>query len=39
MMVQAVLSNRDHQEYDMATIPFPIHRDQYTHSMALLKAN
>ena len=38
MMVQAVLSNRDHLEYGVATIPFPIPRDQYAHCMELLAA-
>ena len=38
MMVQAVLSNRDHLEYGVATIPFPIPRDQYAHCMKLLEA-
>ena len=35
MMFQAVLSNRDHPEYGVATIPFPIPRDQYTYCMEL----
>ena len=38
MMVQAVLSNRDHLEYGVATIPFPIPRDQYAHCMERLEA-
>ena len=38
MMVQAVLSNRDHLEYGVTTIPFPIPRDQYAHCMELLEA-
>ena len=38
MMFQAVLSNRDHPEYGVATIPFPIPRDQYAHCMELLEA-
>ena len=38
MMLQAVLSNRDHQEYGVATIPFPIPHDQYAHCMELLEA-
>ena len=38
MMFQAVLSNREHPEYGVATIPFPIPRDQYAHCMELLKA-
>ena len=38
MMFQAVLSNRDHPEYGVATIPFPIPHDQYPHCMELLEA-
>ena len=38
MMFQAVLSNREHPEYGVATIPFPIPRNQYTHCMELLEA-
>ena len=38
MMFQAVLSNREHLEYGVATIPFPIPRDQYAHCMELLEA-
>lgn len=38
MMFQAVLSNRDHLEYGVATIPLPIPRDQYTYCMDLLEA-
>ena len=38
MMFQAVLRNRDHLEYGVATIPFPIPRDQYAHCMELLEA-
>ena len=33
-----MLSNRDHLEYGVATIPFPIPRDQYAHCMELLEA-
>ena len=33
MMMQAVLSNPSHPEYGVATIPFPIPRDQYAHCM------
>ena len=32
-MIQAVLSNPSHPEYGVATIPFPIPRDQYAHCM------
>ena len=38
MMFQAVLSNRDHPEYGVATIPFPIPHDQYAYCMELLEA-
>ena len=37
-MIQAVLSNPSHPEYGVATIPFPIPRNQYTHCMELLEA-
>ena len=37
-MMQAVLSNPSHPEYGVATIPFPIPRDQYAHCMELLEA-
>ena len=37
-MVSAVLSNPGHPEYGVATIPFPISRDQYTYCMDLLEA-
>ena len=38
MMIQAVLGNPNHPEYGVATIPFPIPRDQYAHCMELLEA-
>ena len=38
MMIQAVLSNPKHPEYGVATIPFPIPRDQHAHCMELLEA-
>ena len=38
MMIQAVLGNPNHPEYGVATIPFPILRDQYAHCMELLAA-
>ena len=38
MMFQAVLSNRTHPEYGVATIPFPVPHDQYAHCMELLEA-
>ena len=37
-MIQAVLSNPSHPEYGVATIPFPIPRDQYARCMELLEA-
>ena len=37
-MMSAVLSNPSHPEYGVATIPFPIPRDQYAHCMELLEA-
>ena len=37
MMIQAVLSNPNQPEYGVATIPFPIPRDQYAHCMELLE--
>ena len=38
MMIRAVLSNPSHPEYGVATIPFPIPRDQYAHCVELLEA-
>ena len=38
MMFQAILSNPSHQEYGVATIPFPIPHDQYAHCIELLEA-
>ena len=38
MMIRAVLVNSNHPEYGVATIPFPIPRDQYAHCMELLEA-
>ena len=38
MIIQAVLSNPSHPEYGVATIPFPIPRDQYAHCMEMLEA-
>ena len=37
-MFQAVLSNPDHPDYGVATIPFPIPHEQYAHCMELLEA-
>ena len=38
MMIQVVLGNPHHPEYGVATIPFPIPRDQHAHCMKLLEA-
>lgn len=38
MMFQAVLSNRDHPEYGVTTISFPIPRDHYAYCIELLDA-
>ena len=37
-MIQAVLSNKDHPEYDVVTVPFPIKRDEYDHYIGLVEA-
>lgn len=37
-MMQVVLGNADHPEYGVATIPFPIPRDQYDHCMEMMEA-
>ena len=37
-MMEAVLSNADHPEYGVATIPLPIPRNQYDHCVALVEA-
>ena len=37
-MMQAILSNPNHPEYGVATIPFPIPHDQYAHCIELLEA-
>ncbi len=37
-MMNAVLSNPNHPEYGVATIPFPISHDQYAYCMELLEA-
>ena len=36
--MQVVLGNRDHPEYGVATIPFPIPREEYDHCIKLLAA-
>ena len=38
IMMSAVLSNPDHPEYGVATIPFPILHDQYAYCVELLEA-
>lgn len=38
VMIEAVLSNADHPEYGVATIPLPIPREQYDHCVELLEA-
>ena len=37
-MMEAVLSNADHPEYGVATIPLPIPKEQYDHCVELLEA-
>lgn len=37
-MMSVVLSNPNHPEYGVATIPFPIPHDQYAYCMELLEA-
>ena len=37
-MIRAVLSNPNHPKYGVATIPFPIPRDQYAYCIELLEA-
>lgn len=38
MQFQAILSNPDHPEYGVATIPFPLPMEEYDHSMEVLEA-
>lgn len=38
MMIQAVLSNADHPEYGVATIPFPIPKEQYDQCIEMVRA-
>ena len=38
MQFQAILSNPDHPEYGVATIPFPLPLKEYDHSMEVLEA-
>ena len=38
MMISAVLSNPNHPDYGVVTIPFPIPHDQYARCMELLEA-
>ena len=37
-MMQAVLSNANHPEYGVVTIPFPIPREQFDHCIELVEA-
>ena len=37
-MMQVVLGNADHPEYGVATIPFPIPKEQYDHCMEMMEA-
>ena len=37
-MMQAILGNAAHPEYGVATIPFPIPREEYANCVALLEA-
>ena len=37
-MLEAVLSNADHPEYGVATIPFPIPKEQYDQCIEMVKA-
>ena len=36
-MIQAVLVNRRHPEYGVATVPFPISKEKYENTLALLE--
>lgn len=38
MQFHAILSNPAHPEYGVATIPFPLSREEYDHSMEVLSA-
>ena len=38
MQFQAILSNPDHPEYGVATIPFPLPMKEYDHSVEVLEA-
>lgn len=37
-MFQVVLSNKDHMEYGVVTVPFPIPEDQYDDITRMLEA-
>ena len=37
MMFQAKLKNKAHPEYGVVTVPFPLHRDNYSHYIRLTK--
>lgn len=36
--MQAILSNAQHPEYGVVTIPFPIQNEEYSHALELLEA-
>ncbi|MEA4955770.1 MAG: hypothetical protein VB096_09730, partial [Pseudoflavonifractor sp.] len=36
-MIQAVLVNRQHLEYGVATVPFPISKEEYENTLVLLE--
>ena len=38
MKIKAVLYNKDHLEYGLVTIPFPIPADQYDSTIQMLEA-
>ena len=38
MLIKATLYNRDHPEYGVATIPFPIPKEQYDHCIETVQA-
>lgn len=36
--MEAILSNAQHPEYGVVTIPFPIQNEEYNHALELLEA-
>ena len=38
MIFQATLSNKAHPEYGMVTVPFPIPKDEYDHTIEILES-